>query len=260
MARPKRIRITKNDVSEYKRLAKNTQAKISRTYKKYGVDLSSEISTPKLEDFKTRKEYNKWKEEVRQFTNRANTKYQFVKNEYGVVASKQEINKVKRETKQAQNVAKRLQKETAKKPFISGGKKQGTLGQRMMQMGKPSVDGIFIPKDFEFDKIRSREQFELKSESMNKRAQPDYLDKRQITMKENYLKLIDEKYNSDGETLKEEIEKINPADFFELFLMHDELQFEYEYTEEQTEANLQKKLSIIESFKEGKVNMDLKGF
>lgn len=213
-----------------------------------------------MEDFKTRKEFNRWKEEVRNFTNRANTKYQFQKNEFGVVASKREINEAKRATKQAQNLAKRLQKETAKKPLIVNGKKEGTLGQRMQQMGKPNVDGIFVPKDFDFDKIRTREQFELKSDSMNKRAQPDYLDKRQVAMKENYIKMISENYNSDGDKLIEEIQKINPSDFFELFLMHEELQFDFEYTEEQTEANLQKKLSIIESYQQGKINMDLKGF
>lgn len=241
-------------------MASNTKAKINRTIKNYDVDLSSEIRLPKLEDFKTRKEFNRWKEEVRQFTNRSNTKYQFQKNEFGVVASKREINEAKRATKQAQRIAKNLQKETAKKPLIVNGKKEGTLGQRMQQMGKPNVDGIYIPKDFEFDKIRTREQFELKSESMNKRAQPDYIDKRQVAMKENYLKMIAENYNSDGDNLIEEIKKISPSDFFELFLMHEELQFDFEYTEEQTEMNLQKKMSIIEGFKQGKINMDLKGF
>lgn len=260
MARPKRIRIAKNDVSDYKRLAKNTKAKISRAFKNYGVDLSSEINIPKLEDFKTRKEFNRWKEEVRQFTNRANTEYQFRKNEHGVVASVKEINKAVRDTKQAQRIAKKLQKETAKKPYIVDGKSVGTFGQKLQQMGKPNIDGVHVPKDFNFDNIKSREQFEVKKESMEKRADPQYMDKRQVALKENYKKALHEHYNSDADELIAEIDKLDPSDFFELFIMHEGLQVSFEYTEEQTQANIEKKMSIIESFKQGKINMDLKGF
>src|SRR5690625_5284905 len=72
-----------------------------------GVDLEGEIPLPDLSEFQTRKEFNEWKELQSSFTNRANTEYQFVKNEYGVVASKREIYQVEQATKRAQRVADR---------------------------------------------------------------------------------------------------------------------------------------------------------
>ena len=168
------IRITKNDAEEYRRLVRNSKAKIRRTSKNYGVDLSDEVELPSLDQFKTRKEFNEWKESVSNFTNRANTEYQFKKNEYGVVASKKEINQIERDTKRAQKIAEELQKKASEKPFISGGKEQGTVGQRMMQMGKPNTAGIYRPPDFNFDKIRSKKQLEEKKNTISE-LETEYL-------------------------------------------------------------------------------------
>lgn len=260
MARPKRIRITKNDVGEYKRLVKNTKAKISRTLKNYGIDLSSEINIPSLEDFKTRKQFNKFKEEVRSFTNRNNTAYQFVKNKYGVVISKKELNKIKRDSKLAQTQAKKVQNKAAKLPFIADGEVVSTVGQRSQLMGKPNTGGITIPKDFNFDTIQSNYQLDKKKKNLEDRSKPDFFNKRAELLKENYIKAIRENYNSLGDELIEEIKDVDANDFFELFIQHDDLQFEYVYTEEQNEESLEEKMNVIERYKRGEISMDLKGF
>lgn len=241
-------------------MAKNTKAKINRTSKNYGVDLSGDIDVPKLENFKTRGEFNTWKEKAKSFNSRYNTRYQFQKNKHGVVASKKEINEIKKATKQAQRIAENLKKKTAKKPFISGGKKQGTLGQRMMQMGKPSVDNIHVPKDFDFSKIRSPKHLEEKKTNMFERADPNFVNIRSERLKENYYKTLADHFNSDADHLIDEIKDIPADDFFELYLMYDEFQFDFIYTEEQTQATLTKLESVIEQYKDGKVNMDLRGF
>lgn len=241
-------------------MVRNSKAKIRRTSKNYGVDLSDEVELPTLDQFKTRKEFNEWKESVYNFTNRANTEYQFKKNEYGVVASKKEINQIERDTKKAQKIAEELQKKASEKPFISGGKEQGTVGQRMMQMGRPNTGGIYRPPDFDFDKIRTKKQLQEKKKNMEERSDPDFVDKRAERLKENYIKLLGEKYNSDADDLIDSIRSIPGGDFYELFLMYEELQFEFEYTEEQTKANLERKMGIIQSYHDGKINMDLKGF
>ena len=260
MGRYTPIRITKNDIAEYQRLVRNSKAKIRRTNKNYGIDLTSEIELPSMESFKTRNEFNKWKGEVKKFTNRANANYQFKKNEYGVVASVKEINEIKKNTKKAQKIAEKLQKEVANKPFISGGKEQSTIGQQMMMMGKPNTGGIYRPPDFNFDKIRSRKHLEEKKENIEERADPRFIDKRSEKLKNTYMQMVSQAYNSDADELISELEKISATDFYELFLMHEELQFDYEYTEEQSEANLAKKMAIIERYKSGKINMDLRGF
>ena len=241
-------------------MARNANSKLKRTAKNYGIDLSDEIQIPKQSDFKTRKEYNQWKEQIRDFTNRNNTKYQFQKNEYGVVASKREINEAKRATKQAQRIADKMSKKMAKKPFHSGGKVQGTVEQRMLQMGKPNVGGIYRPPNFDFNKIRSRKQFTEKLENMKERSNPNFIDARSQRLKENYYRTLEEHFNSDADNLIDEIKQIPADDFFELYLMYDEFQFDYIYTEEQSQATLTKLESVVEAYKNGKINMDLKGF
>lgn len=241
-------------------MVRNTKAKIRRTHKNYGVDLSDEIDIPSIENFKTRKEYNEWKEKVDSFTNRNNLNYQFKKNDYGVVASKKELNQIERATKQAQRVADELREKANKKPFISGGKEQGTVGQRMLQMGRPNTAGIYRPPDFDFDKIRSKKQLEEKKKNMEERSNPNFIDERAERLKQNYYETLEKFFNSDADDLIDRIKEIPADDFFELFLQFDEFQFDFLYTEEQSQNTLNKLMSVIEQYNDGKINMDLKGF
>ena len=80
MPRNVSIRISQNDKQDYQRLVRNAKAKIRRVKKKYNRELSSSVELPSLSSFKSRKQYNEWKNEIKSFTNRGNTKYQFVKN------------------------------------------------------------------------------------------------------------------------------------------------------------------------------------
>lgn len=258
MSRGGKIRVTKNDVKEFKRLAKNVKSKIARTQKKYGVDLSSEIPLPKgVESFTTRKEFNAWKRQAEDLTNRSNTRYQFKKNKYGVVASVAEINKAKRDAKRAQRVAKKLIAEAAKKDYHVKGRKVSTVGQRMQQMGKNAGE-IHVPPDFNFDAVVSRRHFKEKIENLEERSDLQFFDKRVAKLKQNYIKSLETHYNSLADEAIALLNKIPDKDFYDMFLQHDELQFDFEYTEEQTEANINKKISIFTRYMQQ--NNDLKIF
>lgn len=260
MGRPKSIRFTKNDKTEYDKLVRNSKAKIKRTFKNYGIDLSNEITIPKVSDFKTRKEFNEFKSQIKNFTNRNNTNYQFVKNKYGVVASKKEINEARRTANIARRVAKKVEKQVANKPFMQGGKESGTVKQRMLQMGKPNVAGIYIPPKFDFDKIHSRRQFTEKVENLTERSDPQFLNKRAEKMKENYIKSLNENFNSDSNDVIQMVLQVPASDFFELYIMNDEMEFAYHYTEEEGLTHLAKISSVLTKYFAGEVNMDLKGF
>src|SRR6185312_2450656 len=199
MRRNTPIRITKNDEQEYARLVRNARAKISRTEKNYGVDISGELELPSIGEFKTRKEFNEWKDKQRRFVSRSNLSLQFVKNPYGVVASKREIMDTQLNTRVAQRLADKLLKEHENKPFISGGKEQGTVGQRMQQMARPNTAGITKPRNFDFSTMRSRKQFEDKKRSMEERSDEDFYDKAKERMRDNFINILDLSLNSDGE-------------------------------------------------------------
>lgn len=258
------IRITKNDRQEYARLVRNTKAKIRRTIKNYGIDLSDEIEIPSIEDFKTRNEFNRWKERQASFTNRANLHYQFKKNPYGVVASKKRIADIQRDNKQAQQIADKLIESAKEKPFISGGKEQGTVEQRMLQMARPNAAGVYRPPDFDFDKIRSEYELRRKEQNLKKRADEQYYDERMERMKENFIKLLEESFNSDADELIEKIKDIPAEDFYEMYLMFDEFDFDLYYTldveGETHETQINQMLHYVDRYHTKKINMDLKGF
>lgn len=261
---PPSIRITQNDRQEYARLVRNTKAKIRRANQKYGIDLSTQIQIPSIEDFTTRNQFNEFKQKQKSFTNRNNKDFQFKKNEFGVVATKRELEEIQRNTKKAQEIADKLRSEANEKPFISGGKEQGTVGQRMMQMGKPNTAGITRPPDFDFEKIRTRAQLEKKMKNMEERSDEEFFDKRMEQMKENLTKLIEETFHSDADELVKRLREIPPDDFYEMFLMFDELNFDYIYTTESdgSETNnwISKISSYLDRYDQGRINMDLKGF
>src|SRR5699024_3422087 len=148
MARITPIRITQNDRKEYARLVRNTRAKIRRTERNYGIDLSDEVRLPSsIDEFSTRKDFNEWKQEMSSFTNRANTNYQFVKNKYDVVASKKQLFKIEQDTKEAQRIAKEEIQKHLDKPVYHKGKKIGTVEDRTLHMSTPDVTGVRVPKD-----------------------------------------------------------------------------------------------------------------
>lgn len=244
-------------------MARNAKAKIGRIKNKFGIDLTSEISVPKLENFKTRAEFNAFKEQARSFTNRHNTKYQFVENKFGVVASKREINKIKRDTERAQRVARKLTKEAVNKPFIAGGKVQGTVGQQMMQMGKPDTAGIVIPRDFDFDKVRTRTQLKAKAESMQERSSPQFFDKRMQQMRDNFVEALNKTFNSDAHGIAERIKNMSARDFYEMYLTVKEFKFASIYINEligqSTDQFVTQINHYIDEYESG-LYKDLRGF
>ncbi len=246
-------------------MVKNAKTKLRRIKNKYGIDLSDEIKIPKLEEFSTRKEFNEFKEKIRSFTNRNNLNYQFVKNKYGVVANKKQINEIIRNTKKAQKLAKEQIKEVENLPTVAGGKKQkATVGQKMLQMGRPNAGGINIPKDFNFDTIQTKRELLRKEKNMREKAYPEYYDWRKEQMKMNFMKMLELAYNSDANDVVEKISKIPPDDFYEMYLMFEEFDFNNYDSEGQSiineDNNLRRLESYVNAYYEGKVDLDLKAF
>lgn len=246
-------------------MARNAKDKIRRTAQKYGVNLANEISVPKLKDIKTREQFKEVEEQLKSFTNRYNTKYQFVKNEHGVVASKRELNEIKENTKKAQRIAKKMLKEAEEKPFIVKGKQEGTVGQQMKQMAEPeNLTGISVPKDFDFNKVMDRKRLDQKAEQMRERATPEHFDKKMEQLQANYILMLERSFNSDANELADRIKSMPADDFFEMFLMFREFEFNEYYTKEHMGEShdelLEQLNSYIDRYEDGDIDMDLKGF
>ena len=218
MAKLPSIRITKRDEQEYRRLRRNTKAKIRRVKGTYGIDLEGEIPLPELSKFKNRKEFNEWKELQTSFTNRANTDYQFVKNEYDVVATKREVYQIEQATKRAQRVADRKIQEQLDRPTFHDGQQIGTVRDRAIYMPEADVTGIHRPSDFNFKKVRNRRRLDDIKDSMEKRQDERYYDERNKVMLDNFIKTLEGHFHSEADELIEELKTLNPDDFYGLYL------------------------------------------
>lgn len=265
MAGKKSIRITKNDRADFARLAKNSKAKINRVSKKYGVDLKSEISIPdSIESFQSRKAFNEWKKQQQSFTNRANTQYQFKQNKYGVVATVKEINKVKMDTRKAQSIAKEKIRKAKKLPFISGGKVQGKMKERIEMMSGEQVAGISVPLDFNFEGVSTQQRMKDKIKYMSERTTPEFYDKKQEQSKENFITMMERGFNSDADDVVEKMRRV-PADVMsEFFIMIDEFDFNQYSSDNLGGINDSSKLDIIEGYLDmyfdGGIDLSLKKF
>lgn len=197
---------------------------MKRIQKNYGVNLIGEIPLPTLSAFQNRKQFNEWKQEVSSFTNRNNQNYQYKKNEHGVVATKATLNEIERNTKRAQRIAEQTKKKMKDKPFISGGEVVGTVGERQRMMARPTMTGFGKPVTFDFNKIHTQSELMKRKETMKKKADPAYYNKRSERMKELYIEGIAEKFNSDADSLVKKLKEMPADDFYVMFQIFDEFE------------------------------------
>lgn len=240
----------------YQKEVRNTRAKLNRVLREHEIDLSNDINIPSLESFSSRKELNQWVRNVQSFRNRANRHYQFVKNEYGVSASKSRLDKIEKLNKKAQKLADEQIQKYEDKPFISGGKEQGTVG-----MQRPNKTGIYRPKDFNFSEVRSEQRLREIEQAMGEKSVPLYYDERMERMKTNFIEALSGSFNSLADGLIGEIKNLNADVFYQLYLEFDEFDFDYFDTDGQSvvadESSIGQMLRAIDKYKEGRLDTDL---
>lgn len=244
------IRLTKADRAEFAKLTTSARRKANRIRKNYGIDLSSDVSLPKIETFRTRKQYNQWKEQVQSFTNRANLDYQFVKNPFGTVASKKELNEMKRKTKIAQERARKLISGQIDKPWLMKGKVRATQGQRMQMMAKDGIGGVSVPPDFDFNKMRTQRQFTERKEAIDDKMDPKYYDKKMARMQLNFMDILSLSFGEEADELLVMLNELTPKEFWELYDMFKEFDFkDYDSDGQNVRAGIDQ-LRMLEGYTE----------
>lgn len=251
-------------------MVRNAKAKVRRLKRKYDVDIGGEVPLPNLKDIETRKDFNKIKADIQQFNRRTTTIDKFtVTNERGVRASFKELRELEANTKKAQEIADAVRDKINELKFYTANsdKSLSTVGERLSRFMRPEY-GVHRPRDFDFNNIGSESYLRTKMESMRERAQPDYFDERKVELKRNILLKMKKSFNSDGDDLVDRLIDISPDDLYELFLQHEEFQFDYRYTQEQlysgnhdiVDEDVERLHAVLDRYYEGELNMDMKGF
>jgi hypothetical protein len=273
--------LSENELKEYRRLRKNAKSKIKRVKENFGslvvimdekdgvgkmVRTEELVTIPTKDEFTSRKEFNKWKKEMQDFTNRSKKNYQFEVNKYNIVGSEKLLHQIEKDTKEAQLLADKERAKIENLPFVSRFKKQAeNMSQRIAISGDEArKTGVYKPDDFNFEEVRDIASLLDKSENVHVKANTEYYDRRKEKMKENFIKILQLQFNSDADELIEKIKGI-PADYFyEMYMMFDEFDFD-EYSSEGNDDmkdmdNLQMMLGYVDLFYSDSLDFMLKSF
>lgn len=221
-------------VNEFRRLRTNTLSKLNRIEKNVHpnarlnaeTELKVDLTVKPLE-YTDKNVMKKAMEEMKKFTNRHNTKFQYVKNDYGVWSTKKEINELTRIANRNIRKAQREQKEAIKnnQNFYVGGKQHGSLEARKMLLGEVNLTGITIPSPFNFKEVRNQPRLDEIKRGITLRANPKYYDERTKRMQDNFVGLMEQSFNDEAKVLADRLRNLSPDEFYAIWLQIQEFDF-----------------------------------
>jgi hypothetical protein len=226
-------------------------------------DIRDKLKIPKLEDFASRKEFNEWKYETEKFNKGVSAHSKIVKNKHGVNATEYLLTVAENTVKRANENAEKERKKLKDKPFISRGKVVDTALERQALLRRPQALG-FSKTEFDFGNQHTFLDFSRNFTNLIRKGDADYYNWRKETMKENFIELLVRAFHSDSNELVYRLSQITPDEFYEMYLMFDELDFDLYYNlDGEASGEIKQLLQIehyVEMYEEGKLNFDLKGF
>ncbi|ALH46473.1 DNA terminal protein [Bacillus phage VMY22] len=187
--------------------------------------MTNDLTPPSLDSFKTRDEFNTWKEFASKL--RYNPNFQFMKHEEGnkpVVVTKKRWNQLLKDTKDVQRKALAMIKSIEDIPVMKDKKQVMTKEAQMYMTSPESVSGINIPKTPVFKEIKSQRILEDRIESMRDRSRGDFYNERMEIFKENFIQKLKGSFNSDADLLVEAINQLSAREFYEMYQ-----QYSYSY-------------------------------
>ena len=202
---------------------------------------------------------------MKSFTNRANDRFQFVKNKYDQSASKRDLKLIEKREK---IVMKRFEEKIDKqkdKPFYVNGKPMGTQEFKSLWLAKPDIGGYYKWKPFDWENTKDSRAVKRRLEKLDKVLEEDYFDKRTQRMKENFMREIEFSFNNHADKVLDMLKYLRPDDFYELYNMLPEV-FDFSlYASENSGgrsdvSDLVAMQGYLEDFFSGRIDMDLKQF
>lgn len=258
---------SKADKKLFSNLKTRSKRKVNRIKKQHAKADLSDIHIPsKITDFKSRKEFNEWKEKQNFFLIRNNSHYQFKTNKYGLTESVRNLHTIKVATKIAQGKAREQIQDVETKSVFQGGEKiKSNVGQVMAQMGKPNAGGVVVPSDFDFEQFKTKRGLAERLESMNRRSKDDHYEKKKRRMKENFIEVLEKAYNSDGDELVQLIRDMDDDDFYRIYVRTTEFDFDLYYGKdgeihEPNNAPLSRMLDYVKRFNKNQYDNDLEKY
>lgn len=257
------------DVNEFNRLQKNAKAMIRSRKKKYNVDISGEIDLrTSVTEFKTRKEFNAWKESMNKLRYRADL--QIKKTKDGTVATQKQINQSVLEAKinirkltpvegkkglyknkygatftakQVEtmtlqtNVARDL--EIKRKEYIESIPRYDRKGRLITPTKKDKTEGsVIVREKFDPSTIQSNVTVKMREENLKHVSDPQRYEKRSSQLKENNIKALREMLGDDVDDIVKYFEGMSNSEFNNFFFMYSKSSMGFDYIYQSGEYSL----------------------
>lgn len=213
MAKQYNIRWQQDDVEQLKKAVKNFNAKIRRLEKKYPKDknaLPEKISVRQMKELiETRQDLKRELNSLARFTKRGSEEFVNVPgNEYNLKITKWQKQEMTRRVGVINRKRKQRLKEIQDIDLTSRGQK---LGYKKGQIGMGKAEEVSLKPMNAFTPKMERKDLHFKFKNILKESQSSYWNKRDLILKNNYIKSLEENFNP--EDIKEIVKKIDKMDY-----------------------------------------------
>jgi hypothetical protein len=235
LSREPNIRIRNKDRSELAKLNKSFNAKAKRLQKEFGKTFDIEVK--KIGDFQTRKEFNAYKNQMKDFTQYSSHRY--VKNSEGVVLPYEAVKEAKDKVKEINKTKEKAWKKVQGKSFTDRGKETGLTvkGQKVL-MGDTRYSG-FNGLKFNIDRFRSEKEFKDYVAKLGTTYEGDFMQKKNEQYRDNFIDALNNVFGSSGDGIKKAVMDMDLQEFIEMSLKENfgNLNFIYDLTQQRLKLN-----------------------
>ena len=234
-----KMRVMKRDEQEYKRLRSNYRSKLWRIRRAtdfslpaHEIDSELGLYFPSISEFregafKTRKDFNLFKQTVEEVTSRSFKPLQIQDNAKGIKYPRIMLNIGMKHADKAKKEAQRQIDKIKDLPIIIDGEERGTVTDREIATHDSESFGIYPPSDFDIDVYTTPEAVEKRIEKDKERSDPEYYDMRKAQMQDNFISMFEVK---DSNEVLDEIllmlSVMTPDQFYEFYWMFPDISFE----------------------------------
>lgn len=260
MSRQYNIRWKQSDNDELKRVVRNFNDKIRRLEKKNPKlknVLPEKVSVRQMKELiETRQDLQRELNALKRFSKRGAEEIVDVPdNDYNLKTTKWQKQEMTRRVAIINRKRKKRLEEVLETPIKSRGEE---LGYTKGQLGMGKQEEVSLTPMNAFTPKMSRQDLQYKFKNIMKESQSSYWNKRDIIMKENYIKSLEENFNPND--IKEIVDAIDHMSFKEFRKIFDEEggNFELSYPPDQISYNayLTALRSIWTPDREEKVNIN----
>jgi hypothetical protein len=218
------IRIRNKDRELIRKLNNRVYSKKSRLKK---LDLLPDIQTKGITEFETRKEFNAYVKEMEAFTSRQN---QYTRNQKGATLPVQTLENIEREIARINKQITKRKETIEEKAFTFAGEETGMkAGERLTFIKERRFESL-IPLKYNPDRYRNVSEMEKHLEQIKKSHKGDFLKKKDILYKNNYLSGVARIHGDDSQLYKI-VKRMPLAKFIQFYYTETLAEMTYIYDE-----------------------------